>query len=274
MATHGPREPATAPGSTSAHMKGEAGVRDITEQISKTYSVYYTGFAHILILTATFALTTAPQAASSDTVATFTPVNDDNAANVDATSANSSPSLAKTTSDSVIHAATPNFADQSQSTLMTLPRELRNQIFGYVFWDNVDWARKEVRHEGVVGTKAENVPDRISFDSASPPSKDSILPCRQLYCEMKQMQAAAYRDYWSSNRFLYTPASGMRTVPSADDVRHMQHISLPAIGREVGLHFIDLVFKEAKWGAWLLPPDRPFLESDDIDGDHCSWFWF
>lgn len=197
-----------------------------------------------------------------------TPVNDDIPAGEVAATTSGSVIHHASTSDSVIPAAEPSPADQSQSKLMPLPRELRDEIFGYVFCDNVEWTREQVRYETGVGLKVENIPDRICFDAASPPSKDSILPCRQLHSEMKKMQAAAYRDCWSSNRFVYTCSDGIQTVPSADDVQHMQHISLPSIGKLAGEYFVDLVFEEGKWRSWLLPADDLLLESDEIDGDH------
>jgi len=40
-------------------------------------------------------------------------------------------------------------------------------------------------------------------DSA-PPSKDALLVCRQLYAEQKQSQAAAYRRWWTAQRFAVT----------------------------------------------------------------------
>jgi len=88
---------------------------------------------------------------------------------------------------SSIHVADPNsapvYADQSRSRLMTLPKEIRNIIFTYVFCDNIDHVHEPIKYEpcdSELKTVMADVPIRVRLDESSPPSKDTILACREL----------------------------------------------------------------------------------------------
>lgn len=96
------------------------------------------------------------------------------------------------------------FADQSQSRLMTIPRELRIMIYGYVFDYNIDARKKRINikdEEADSENKSPYLTPKIRLEKTAPPSKEVILPCRELYLEMRNMQVSAYRHYWTHNRF-------------------------------------------------------------------------
>lgn len=149
------------------------------------------------------------------------------------------------------------------SPILSLPRELRNAIFKYVFGDNTTWSREIVNcvydKGGIYATKA-NVPARIRLNQAEPPSVEAILPCRQLYAEMKDMHAAAFCRYWSNNRFVYPklesppPVLGRRIklkqiiVPKATLLKHIRHFTFPQHGS-----ILDVVFQDGRWHPRILP---------------------
>lgn len=163
------------------------------------------------------------------------------------------------------------FDNQSQSRLMTLPKELRNRIFEFVFYDDAQYvdepvAYKLVRNvEGhqspagiqyVIVAKAEmaHVPRSIHFDHITAPSKDYILLCRTLYSEMKQMYIAAYRSYWTTNRFTFSTKMSEKcksSLPVDEDMARIQEF-------HVVLHrkcYLRIAFDGLKWDLWLLPVD-------------------
>jgi hypothetical protein len=108
--------------------------------------------------------------------------------------------------DSISNSPPLNFADQSQSRLMTIPRELRDMIYGYVVDYNIDTRKTETKsneEEADPEHRSFYSPSRIQLEATAPPSRDAILPCRQLYLEMRKLHIAAYRAYWTNNRFTF-----------------------------------------------------------------------
>lgn len=178
------------------------------------------------------------------------------------------------------HKYEPRVADQSRSKLMTIPRELRDIIYGYVYDYN---PKKETKSKGRDinhDDRVSSLPDRIPLERTAPPSKDAIMPCRELYLEMRRMQIAAYRRYWTNNRFTFSfagdatynrwlctqgqcpstqalqdlshvdrfaaPPQGSRIfsmLPSTQDLRHIRHFS--ALYHD--LDVFDVVFELGKW---------------------------
>ena len=97
----------------------------------------------------------------------------------------------------------------SQASLLGILQELRNKIFEYVYGGS-DAASGSIKLKMLgpswaAGTTARpnltiDASARISPSSA-PPSENVMLACRQLRIEMSNMQAAAFRRYWSGSTF-------------------------------------------------------------------------
>lgn len=167
------------------------------------------------------------------------------------------------------------FADQSRSRLMTLPKELRNKIYEFVFCDNLSYAHEVIANQWSLGpshstpdsvssptfttetwkfnTELAHVPCLVRLDETSPPSKQPTLPCRQIHSEMKQMYIAAYRSYWTANRFLYIDAemSKPARLPAEKNMQRIREFHL-AVSSEYNLR---VVLEDSKWTTWLLAAD-------------------
>jgi len=143
---------------------------------------------------------------------------------------------------------------------MTLPKEIRNIIYEYVFCDNVDHFHEPIRYDRDVGTVMADVPTRVNLERSSPPSKETILACRELYLEMKGMYIVAYRAYWSDNRFTYNPERFEPTsfLPPNKDMRHIQHFCVLLLSYQV-----HIVSKRGKWVSWILPPNNRLLKFNE-----------
>jgi hypothetical protein len=99
------------------------------------------------------------------------------------------------------------FADQSQCKFMTISRELRIMIYAYVYEYRPDTQNTSTKHRDEdADRQAEDshLAANISLAETAPPTKDAILPCRELYMEMRKIQIAAYRNYWTKNRFSFS----------------------------------------------------------------------
>lgn len=174
----------------------------------------------------------------------------------------------------IIDRAQPTtLADQSQSRLMTLPRELRNKIYEFVFCDNSTYVHEPIAYEWDFGDlnndyyykfRAEkaHLPRAVRLDYTTPPSKDYILPCRALYYEMKHMQAVAYCDYWIDNRFLYSDAEmlDLAALPADKDMTRIEEFVLVLHPK----YNLRIVFEDLEWGFWLLPADGKMRRIVDI----------
>lgn len=69
--------------------------------------------------------------------------------------------------------------------LDTAPPELRNNVYAFVF----------------VPYQSKNA---VELTSASSPSKNLLLTCKQTHAEAKGMYRAAHRGYWSKMQFTVT----------------------------------------------------------------------
>ena len=170
---------------------------------------------------------------------------------------------------SSIHVADPNsapalYADQSGSRLMSLPKELRNKIYTLVFCDNIDRVREPIRYDWKVEAVVADAPARVNLDSSSPPSKGAILACRELYEEMKGMYVAAYRIYWSDNRFVYDAGllGTASVLPANKDLQHVQQFCL--VLHRLSDYYVHIVFEGGKWDSWLLPAGDRILGFKDF----------
>jgi hypothetical protein len=81
-------------------------------------------------------------------------------------------------------------------TLLNLPQELRDKIFEYVYGNSgADDGRVDV----VVINSGPPFRRAILASHHTLPSKDTLLICRQLYLEMRGMQRALCRQFWTAN---------------------------------------------------------------------------
>jgi hypothetical protein len=209
------------------------------------------------------------------------------------------------TSKSLGHAPPSDFADQSQARLMTVPRELRDMIYGHVFYYNTDDRKASIKPKGEDADPKNKspypLPSRILLERTAPPSKEVILPCRELYLEMRQLYIAAYRAYWTNNQFAFpiglatydrwldivgshpskrarqelaqldrfgTPppvTSILRMLPSTQDMRRIRHFTASWHGSDI----FDVVFEQGKWHARALSPhDKP---PGPCDAGYYGW---
>ncbi|KAK5744321.1 hypothetical protein LTR17_002031 [Elasticomyces elasticus] len=92
-------------------------------------------------------------------------------------------------------------------TLLTIPGEMRNNIYELVF-----------------GTQ----PAEADLLNPSPPSKALLLGCREIYDEAKGLYSTAYRSYWAQTRFTIqdTPVATELSIRLTKDelevVNHLQ----------------------------------------------------
>jgi hypothetical protein len=93
--------------------------------------------------------------------------------------------------------------------------------FGYVYdYDTSDTAVNCVQ---LVRGPPPDGEDTAYTPGQNLPSKDPLLICRQLYAEMKKMQAACFRDYWQTNIFVID-AMDHRHSPASPNRRPKQEI--------------------------------------------------
>ena len=146
----------------------------------------------------------------------------------------------------------------NQHTLLGIPQELRNKIFEYVY-GLPGVADDSIKTEllasswiiGITGgpSLVEDAAIRLNSIQA-PPSKDALLVCCQLWFEMRYMQAAAYRRYWSESTFdirsdYISLADGSCDIPSSE-LQYAKHFI-------IHIHYGDakiavtLHFQAGKW---------------------------
>lgn len=145
---------------------------------------------------------------------------------------------------------------------MTIPKEIRNKIYMYVFCDHTEYVREPIRYDWDVEAVIADAPVRVPLDQTPPQSKETILACRQLHEEMKEMQAAANRAYWSNKRFIYDAGQLNHRFPADKDLQHIQQFCL--VLRHLPNYYIHLVFEGGKWEAWFLPVGDRILGTDDF----------
>jgi hypothetical protein len=91
--------------------------------------------------------------------------------------------------------------DKPSPTLLTIPQELRDDIFTLVYATVVDDDMSTIGVHIVSARQA-----GIESHEAPPTARATLLVCKQLHTEMREMQAAAVRQYWSTHVFLINPA--------------------------------------------------------------------
>jgi hypothetical protein len=145
-------------------------------------------------------------------------------------------------------------------TLLDIPQELRDIIFAHVFTPTspnspidlqivpCDNIRQDVR--------AGTLPHE-----PSPPSKTPILVCRQLYTELKNSHATAYRQYWTSQTFHITgsrPFILSKLRPASDaDLRHIHFLTIaPMLKRARTKILITYHFKSPPTSSWSATIER------------------
>lgn len=147
---------------------------------------------------------------------------------------------------------------KSQPTLLGIPQELRNQIFGYVYNSPVG-GRIGLAMVSTTHTKG------IAFvHGKEPPFRDSILVCRQVYSEMRSMYTCAYRSFWTSNRFwVSTGFSGTinaSTLVPDRDLQHIQHFMICNANRR-GTFGVGLDLEKAApliWDPEAITQDKQY----------------
>ena len=166
---------------------------------------------------------------------------------------------------------TPAYADQSSSRLMTIPREIRNMIYLFVFCDSIDNVREPLGYDQKAEVVTAEAPIRVPLHQSSPPSKGTILACRELHSELKRMYIAAYRAYWSNNRFVYDAQrlESCHVVLADEDVQHIQQFCL--VLRYPQNYYLHVVFENGQWDSFLAPANGRIFGLDD-PGSYGVWF--
>lgn len=159
----------------------------------------------------------------------------------------------------------------SQASLLGILQELRNKIFEYIYGEP-DAASGSIKVKVLgpswaAGTTAGpnltiDASTRISPSSA-PPSRNAILTCRQLRIEMSNLQAAAFRRYWSESTFdVYDNRWLLSNIFCAGSDRDLQDIKrfvdqVKCRGKMIS---VRLNFQAGKWIASFCLPEQPWSE--------------
>lgn len=85
-------------------------------------------------------------------------------------------------------------AGSRRPTLLNIPQELRDTIFSYVY--NTFGANNTVFLRFKTPWQA-----GVEWNNA-PPKKDALLVYKQIYAEQEKVQAAAYRRFWTAQKFI------------------------------------------------------------------------
>lgn len=155
-------------------------------------------------------------------------------------------------------------AERSSPSLLSLPPELRNAIFSYVYNtavpDHIILLRFKSGRAGVESDKV-------------PPNKNSLLICRQIYNEMKGIQAAAYRRYWTVQKFLIIADRDTKKNLHLATEADLQHICHLAIHRCFWLekHTALISFHYSSASAWLVSMERS-RSQQAISTDRVPWY--
>jgi hypothetical protein len=119
-----------------------------------------------------------------------------------------------------------NTIDEPAPTLLTIPQELRDDIFKLVYATSVDTDKPIGLH--FVSAR------RAGIEShEAPPTKATFLVCKQLHTEMRAIHAAAVRQYWTTNQFLVnceraSPTDLHLDIVADRDLQHVSSFALPA----------------------------------------------
>jgi hypothetical protein len=116
----------------------------------------------------------------------------------------------------------------TRPTLLNIPQELRDKIFEYVYGTGADNGRVDVV---VVNSREPFVRKATLASHHTLPSKDTLLICRQLYFEMRSMQKALYRQFWTANTFFVSSSQNFQDLEGqqaafSNDLLHTQHFAI------------------------------------------------
>lgn len=114
----------------------------------------------------------------------------------------------------------------SQPTLLSIPQELRNKIFEYVY-DTTGATHGRVDLV-IIDSKNSSQRGTLITSHQTLPCKSPLLICQQIYQEMRGMQKAAYRHFWTSNAFWVSFHNSSRTlhrqlIASNENMLHIEH---------------------------------------------------
>ncbi|KAM0719964.1 hypothetical protein Q7P37_004099 [Cladosporium fusiforme] len=138
---------------------------------------------------------------------------------------------------------TTSTTTRATPTLLNIPAELRNKIYTQVY---------ELPPTGT----------RFIESTDNHPSLDSILACRQLHSEFKQMYTNACRNYWPGKAMVIKLLLDTVTTTAANDLRRASKAgilyveSFCVVGRDFRF---DLDYSGHVWYSWttsLQPPRR------------------
>jgi hypothetical protein len=89
---------------------------------------------------------------------------------------------------------TSKISGAKRPLLLSIPQELRDKIFSYVYntFDADDTVFLRFK-----------TPDQAGVEwNDAPPTKNALLVCKQIHAEQKKVQAAAYRRFWTVQKFI------------------------------------------------------------------------
>lgn len=162
-----------------------------------------------------------------------------------------------------------SYTPLSQASLLGIPQELRNKIFEYVY-EEPDAASGSIKLKvlGPSWAAGTTAGPNLTIDasarippSSAPPSKTAILACRQLRIEMSNMQAAAFRRYWSESTFdIYDYREQFSKIFCAGSDRDLQHVKrfIYQVKFRGKMTLVRLHFQAGKWIASFCLPDQPW----------------
>jgi hypothetical protein len=191
-------------------------------------------------------------------------------------SASSTSSLAGALERSSLEGCTSSTSGKNpphQATLLGIPQELCNKIFEHVYGLFDAPGGHVALMLSIEGVYCPEIPEAAVESSEAPPSKSPILVCRQLYTEMKRMQAEAFRQYWSNNTFDASSSGGLHNTTDmlyavADhDLEHVKHFNILDSCDNVGVAVMVLCrFEAGKWTAAFSVSDRLWKCICDCNG--------
>jgi hypothetical protein len=157
-------------------------------------------------------------------------------------------------------------AERSSPTLLSLPPELRNAIFSYVYGKAV------ANH--IILLRFQSGRAGVELDKA-PPNKNSLLICRQIYNETKRMQAAAYRRYWMVRKFLIIADRDTKKDLHLATKAGLQHICHLAVHRyfEWPEKYTALIsFNYTAAFAWRVSMESARPQQARPSGSRFAWY--
>lgn len=155
-------------------------------------------------------------------------------------------------------------------TLLSIPQELRDIIFAYVFTSTSPTAPIDLRIIPCDNIR-QNVRAGILPHEPSPPPKDPLLICRQLHTEQKQAHATAYRQYWITQTFQITGGrpfllSKLCPVPEAD-LRHIHCLAIEPMLKRTRIKILITFRFDPTASSWSAAIERSPRSHPRLGGD-------